>query len=32
IIGYLRETEVLLVKGGTIGQVRRKIGITHDSD
>ena len=32
IIGYLRATEVLLAKGGTIGQVCRKIGITHDSD
>jgi hypothetical protein len=27
IIGYLREAEVLLAKGSTIGQVCRKIGI-----
>ena len=28
IIGYLREAEVLLVNGSTIGQVCRKLGIT----
>ena len=28
IIGYLREAEVLLAKGSTIGQVWRKIGGT----
>ena len=29
IIGYLREAEVLLAKGSTIGQVCRKIGVTE---
>ena len=28
IIGYLREAEVLLAKGSTIGMVCRKIGVT----
>jgi len=31
IIGYLREAEVLLAKGSTIGQVCRKIGITEQT-
>jgi putative transposase len=31
IIGYLREAEVFLAKGSTIGQVRRKIGITEQT-
>ena len=31
IIGYLRETEVLLANGSTIGQVFRKIGITEQT-
>ena len=31
IIGYLREAEILLAKGSTIGQVCRKIGITEQT-
>ena len=31
IIGYLREAEVLLANGSTIGQVFRKIGITEQT-
>ena len=31
IIGYLREAEILLSKGSTIGQVCRKIGITEQT-
>ena len=31
IIGYLREAEVLLAKGSTIGQVCRKIGVTEQT-
>ena len=31
IIGYLREVEVLLANGSTIGQVCRKIGITEQT-
>ncbi len=31
IIGYLREAEVLLSKGSTIGEVCRKIGITEQT-
>ena len=31
IIGYLREAEVLLAKGSTIGQVFRKIVITEQT-
>ena len=31
IIGYLREAEVLLAKGSTIGQVYRKIGVTEQT-
>ena len=31
IIGYLREAEVLLAKGITIGQVCRKIGVTEQT-
>jgi putative transposase len=31
IIGCLREAEVLLAKGSTIGQVCRKIGITEQA-
>ena len=31
IIGYLREAEVLLANGSTIGQVCRKIGITEQT-
>ena len=31
IIGYLREAEVLLAKGNTIGQVFRKIVITEQT-
>lgn len=31
IIGYLREAEVLLAKGSTIGMVCRKIGITEQT-
>ena len=31
IIGYLREAEVLLAKGSTIGQVCRKIVITEQT-
>ena len=31
IIGYLREAEVLLAKGSTIGQVFRKIGVTEQT-
>ena len=31
IIGYLIEAEVLLAKGGRIGMVCRKIGITEQT-
>ena len=31
IIGYLREAEVLLYKGSTVGQVCRKIGIAEQT-
>jgi putative transposase len=31
IIGYLREAEVLLANGSTIGEVFRKIGITEQT-
>ena len=31
IIGYLREAEILLAKGSTIGQVCRKIGVTEQT-
>lgn len=31
IIGYLREAEILLSKGSTIGEVCRKIGITEQT-
>ena len=31
IIGYLREAEILLAKGNTIGEVCRKIGITEQT-
>ena len=31
IISYLREAEVLLVKGSTIGQVCKKIGVTEQT-
>ena len=31
IIGYLREAEVLLSKGSTVGQVCRKIGIAEQT-
>ena len=31
IISYLREAEVLLVKGSTIGQVCKKIGETEQT-
>jgi putative transposase len=31
IIGYLREVEVLLANGSTIGQVCRKIGIKEQT-
>ena len=31
IIGHLREAEILLVKGSTIGQVCRKTGITEQT-
>jgi len=31
IVGYLREAEILLAKGNTIGEVCRKIGITEQT-
>ena len=31
IIGYLREAEILLAKGSTIGEVCRKIGVTEQT-
>ena len=31
IIGYLREAEVLLSKGSTVGQVCRKIGVAEQT-
>ncbi len=31
IIGYLREAEIFLSKGSTIGEVCRKIGITEQT-